>query len=149
MKLRRALKVKKQLLKEITELQTKIAKNNSVLENNFEKREYSTKEIYNELLEKINQLVTLKLVIAKANENIQYEIYMLSEYKSLVTFLKTVNTNNGVVSEYGKDLITYKAEMTQKDIEDIIKALEKQIDSMQDTIDEYNAVTEVDFNLKD
>ncbi len=148
MKLRKALKVKKQLLKEIAEFKSKINRNNSVLKDNYDNRQYSTKKLYDDLTKKINQLVTLKLIISKANENIQYEIFMLSEYKSLITFLKSISVINGFVSGYDKEVLCYSSEMTEKDIDEMVTEIENQIDAMQEIIDEYNATIEVDFNLK-
>ena len=146
MKLRKALKVKNQLVKEINDLMNKINRWNSIPADNENKKPYSTKELYNELLNKVNKLTTLKLVIAKANENIQYEIFMLGEYKSLIKFLKGLNTNDGTQYEYGKNVPeVYAAEIKDTDIDNMIHEIESKIESLQETVDEYNATTEIDF----
>ncbi|MFW5847768.1 MAG: hypothetical protein ACOCVF_02500 [bacterium] len=147
MKLYKALKLKNKLANEIADLKRKIMQKNSMVEGSIEY--YDVNELYEELLIKIDKLVALKNAINLKNVEIQNKIYLLAEYKGMISFLKGIPTKEGFeksksfgeVSEYN-----FVVSINEVQKEKLINDFQEEIDELQETVDHFNYTTDIDFN---
>lgn len=141
--LKQALKLKNQLVTDIQELENLIRQNNSILAGNS--RDYSVSDLMIELDSKILELVSLKAAIQRANTPIFDKIFMLSELKSKVQTFKSIPTSEGKQRNgYGNgepEVLT--VELNQKRVRELTKGIESQIQTIQDDLDTFNAVTQI------
>jgi hypothetical protein len=84
--LAKALKEKKKLTQEISQLQKRLTNYNSVIKGN--PRPFEMDSVDKELVAKTEELILLKSVITKANQPVQDKIYRMSELKGLIAFYK-------------------------------------------------------------
>ena len=139
-----ALKDKKRLIRDITTLQSRIQHNNSVIEGNGFKTDNMA--LYVELSGKKKELNELKAKIFKANIKIYPKILAMDEMKSMIQFLRSIDTSEGKVmgGRYGGEtIITKCAQLNSTFITDEITKFEKEIEKIQDEIDAYNAKTNI------
>ena len=144
MKLSQALKEKKRLAAEIAHLKNRIQSKNSYIKASNVKEKFNAEEMYAELQGKVQELVNLKIAINEANREIQSSIYLMSEYKAMISFWNSVNTNEGMIERGYQDTLTeYVCQFDE--LQKIAKVAEyqKKADSLQDLIDTYNYTTEV------
>lgn len=145
MKLSRALKEKKRLGAEIAQLKNIIAHKNSFIEGANVDKKFNVPEIYNELMEKVQELVNLKIAINEGNKEIQASIYMLGEYKSMIAFIDIINVTEGPQpAGYGQtEGITYEVQIDEIERNDMRKGFQNKADRLQDEIDTYNYTTDI------
>jgi len=147
MKLKRALKEKKKLVRQIERNCERFRKYNShnILNTNIP---YSAEEQYIEWLDFKQQLIDLKVKIFIANQGIYPLILGLAEHKDTVAKLKSLDTKNGIeIDAYNRrgdeTPPSYKAFISLKDKDSLIEELESKIEATQEKIDNYNSVTEI------
>jgi len=146
MKLYKALKEKKNLVGEITRLKEQIKEKNSYLEGSKNGENFDSSNAYNELLTKINDLVGLKYAINAANQEIQSKIFLLGELKALIAFWKEVSVVEGSqLQGYGDKVQNYCVHFSETERNEIIEKFQKQVDALQDELDEYNFATEIEW----
>jgi len=145
MKLYKALKLRKSLVGEIAKLKEQINSKNSYLEGSVNPEKFDVQKIYDELLSKIDQLVGLKYAINSANAEIQAKIYVLSEYKALISFWNIVNVKEGLhaTSDYSETIRMYSAQFDEIKRNKIVGEFQKNVDALQEEIDTYNYTTEI------
>lgn len=145
MKLHKALKIKKNLVGEITKLKQQIKSKNSYLEGSANSANFDLNSIYLELQEKINKLLALKYAIHEANLEIQSKIFVLSETKALITFWNEMDVTEGKHAVgYSKDnVLDYNVHFTEAKRDNIVKELQSKVDAIQEEIDTYNYNTEI------
>ena len=144
MKLYKALKLRKQLIGEITKLKEQISEKNSYLVGSHNGEKYSVDEAYNELLSKIEKLTGLKYAINEANREIQSKIYILSEYKALIVFWNGVSVVEGAqTSGYAEVLREYKVQYDENKRNQIVKEYQKKVDALQEELDTFNYTTDI------
>lgn len=134
--LSKALKQKNKLVKEISKALAYVSKNNSQSENT--PRAYSVKEKLAEAQTKTQELVELKTRIHLANTPVWHLIFRLSEVKSLISNLQGVSTHQKAATAYDS-AITAEVSTVEKD--ELIKALEAELESIQDKLDHHNHST--------
>lgn len=149
MNIAKALKVKNRLTGEITRLQEQFQASNKYDTRNPSGVTTPSPEVWNTLYAKINSLIELKTKIATANLGIIGKIELLSQLKSLLTQIDTLDTTES----YGVRKDPYVAANTEtydilcwiKDVDkqSIRNSLQNQINDTQDLLDEYNAATEI------
>lgn len=140
--LAKALKVRKRLVQQLSKLDEKIGRNNSVLEGNA--REASVVSFFPERKELVEKLVALKLAMYRANDGIQEQIFQIAELKGFIQQLQSLDTKEGKIESYSfKGDTVYNAELKKGDVENLIATTEAEIDVIQDKIDKYNHTTEV------
>jgi len=143
MTLTKALKLKNKLTKDLNELIRKLHNNNSIIEGGT--RYYSTKNILGEIYQKVDELNIIKTKITRANTPVQDKIFLLSELKSLVLSLKSLDCTNGVVNGLysgNKDTNLVKnSEISVLERDDEVKFLESRIDELQNELDDFNGST--------
>lgn len=144
MKLAKALKEKKRLASEIAHLKNKINTKNSFIKESNVKDKFDVNKLYEDLLNKIESLVNLKVAIYDANKEIQSKIYLMSEYKSLISFLNILNTNEGIVEKrFEQVALEYEVQIDEIEKDRLIKEYQTKVDLLQDEIDTYNHTTEI------
>mgnify|MGYP003585981825 FL=1 len=145
MKLYKALKLRKTLIGEIAKLKQQIKEKNSYLEGSLNAEKVDVKELYNELLNKIDELTGLKFAINIANGEIQNKIYVLSEYKALIAFWNDFSVVEGAqIHGYSETTVrNYKLHVDENKRNEIIKEFQMRVDALQEDIDVYNYTTEI------
>jgi hypothetical protein len=147
MKLYKALKLRKNLVGEITKLKQQIKEKNSYLVGSLNGEKFDVNKLYEELQEKIDQLVGLKFVINEANREIQSKIYVLSEYKALIAFWNEVSVVEGSQTiGYSDNVREYKVQIDEKRRNEIVKEYQKKVDALQEEIDTYNYTTDIPWD---
>ncbi len=92
----------------------------------------------------VADLVRYKSAIAYGNGGILNEMAELSETKSLICGLRTIDTT--IVNNYNSvlNIIRIRTVLTKADVLNEIDALQKRADELQDKIDAYNARNEIE-----
>lgn len=158
--LRKALQKKNRLASDLNKLRSKLRDHNvkvthvRVTEDGTEtrienERKVNITELSTELEATVSKLVSLKTEIAKANTAIYNKIYRMSEIKSEISFLECVPTRDGKDAGYGHDgnYVIHEAVLTEEHINSLVKALEEEMETLQDEVDHYNAVTKITVDL--
>ena len=145
MNIRQGLKEKNKLVKEIQDLHVRLATYNSVEVGNV--RPYSPKDTMELINQKSNELVELKTKIHKANVSVYQHIFRLSELKSMITRIKNLDCNEGIVQDYysrNRETPTVKeTEITIVERDEMVKHMEGQIEEIQDILDNHNQITNI------
>tara|TARA_R110000868_G_scaffold404828_1_gene683453 strand:- start:1459 stop:1896 length:438 start_codon:yes stop_codon:yes gene_type:complete len=145
MNIKKSLKEKNRLVKEIQDLHLRVATYNSVEVGNV--RPYSAKESMELLNQKSNELVELKTKIHVANGPVYHHIFRLSELKSMITRIKNLDCNEGVVNDYytmKRETPTIKSsEISIVERDEMVKHMEGQIEEIQDILDNHNQITNI------
>jgi len=144
MNIKQALKEKNKLAKKVTDLMDRTNRNNSMDEGAV--RSYDPKESLNQALQMVDDLVNLKTKMHMANAEVYDKIFRMSEYKSLVKYLKTLNCSQGtiVTSRYG-DSTTRQMTTVISEVErdSLVEKYETLIDNLQTELDTHNATTHI------
>jgi len=140
MNLTKALKHKKKLVKQIDGMFIRFSKFNSTVKGSTG---YAPSVAYEEWLRLTNELIDLKTKIHIANAGIANKIFKLGELKSMASKLHNVETKEGLHRDrYGDgEAIEYVAYMNLFDRDTKVKELEEQIETLQEEIEAYNALT--------
>ena len=95
---------------------------------------------------KKTKLINLKLAINEANQDIQKEIYLLSEIKSTINFYQSLNTSKGKqYSDYSREtVLEYTCWVDELEKDNKIKELEDTLESIQELIDSHNYTKEIE-----
>ena len=149
MRLQKALKLRKKLVGEIAHLKIQIMSKNSYQDGSTQN--YDVKKLYETLQEKINELVGLKFAINEANLEIQSKIYILAEYKGLISFWQSVDVTEGehlTGGRFGSDGVKIKHFVTfsETDRDEKIKLFQEKVEAIQEEIDMYNFTTEIPWD---
>lgn len=139
------LKYKKRLVGRIATVTSDITKNNSLLEK--KQREVDIPKAI-QLREKlVNHLLDVKVILAKANEKIQRDIFRLAELKGEVAMYAGLSTVHGPVEpSYGqKEGSVYVAALRKADVDAKIEQLNNEIDQVQQSLDGFNHSFKVDL----
>ena len=142
MNIKQALKLKNKLVTEIKE-QYEIAKNHNSIEQGNTRR-YSVTEALAKVNDLTHQLIGLKTKIHKANANVYHLIFQMSELKNQVKQLKSIPIEEGRVTErYGSISTIKEVELDIAQRDNLVKAIEVQIEDIQDQLDIHNSKTEI------
>ena len=145
MNLTKALKHKKKLVKQADEMYMRFQRYNSQNKENVNSG-YDPEAAYSNWIRLTHELVTLKTKIHNANAPIANKIFRLGEVKNLVSRLRAVDTKNGLLKEYRhSDVapIEYVAYMNLFDKDNQIAAWEQEIETIQEEIEAFNAITKI------
>jgi len=144
MNIKQALKEKNKLAKKVTDLMDRTNRNNSMDEGAV--RSYDPKESLEQALQMVEDLVNLKTKMHMANAEVYDKIFRMSEYKSLVKYLKVLNCSQGtiVTSRYGdstaRQMTTVISEVER---DSLVEKYETLIDNLQTELDTHNATTQI------
>ena len=144
--LAQALKRKNRLAQAVGDARQRAAESNSVIKGNtppFDARaEMAASQAAAE------SLVRLKAAISRANEPIQEDIYRLAEAKGLVSWLKSLNVNQGrQAAMYGGESMEYEAQIGAQERAELIAGAEARVDEIQNRLDMHNAQTVIEVDL--
>lgn len=141
MNIKQALKKKNLLVNEIKQELVKAQTYNSVEVGN--KRPYSARVALKSYIDKTNELINLKVAIHKANAPVYDKIFRLSELKSMVKYINSLNCNEGKEqNRYGVgEARILDAEIGIVERDEMVKNLEDEINKIQDDLDYFNNVT--------
>lgn len=89
--------------------------------------------------------MNVKAKIARANLKKIESVYKLSEMKSLASFLKKLEINEGKVKAegYNSDVNEWESELSNIDRDKLVLELEVKIEDLQMEMDQYNFETEI------
>ena len=143
MNLAKALKLKNRLAQKINNLKQEIQTENSARAD--DPRKIKVEDLMNELEETIEIFIKLKLSIFVASTPMRENILKLGELKSKILFLKGISTKEGKINDYGDNDIEYSVIFDKIYIKIKINACETEIDSLQDELDKFNHITEIEI----
>jgi hypothetical protein len=146
--LARALKYKNRLAEQIRKVEQNVCTFNSMIAGG--EREIDCNGSMEEREGLVTNLVDLKLKIDAANEPIKARIFTLQELKGKIAFLSRIPTQHGkTVSQFYREEadITYEAVIRKKEIDDLTKVLEREVDTIQEQLDQHNNVTTIDVEV--
>ena len=142
MNLTKALKAKKKLVKQVDEFYNRFLNSNSKEQDTLSV--YNAEESYEKWIEATNELIALKTKIQLANAPIAHKIFQLGELKSQAAKLKRVETREGIWRDrYSDKTVTYTAWMNQLSKDQMVEKLEEQIETLQEEIEAFNALTKI------
>ena len=151
--LARALKYKNRLVGKIATVTEVIRNKNSVVKGT--EKEVDINDLFKLRLKLVKNLIDLKTAINKANESIVSDIYNLSEIKSLMSIINSVDTTHGKSSKgggyYGANTepVEYESQMRFTDAEEMLSSGNKQIDQIQEKIDKHNHLITINVEMLD
>lgn len=143
--LAKALSVKNRLAGRLAQSRTNIETYNSVLEG---RRRAGGVDVRAELerFQKLQHaLVTVKAAIQHANDPIYADILRLGEIKSQLQLLNGLNTTHGAEPGFNGVELLYDAAIKKPEILHMVRALEGEIDTTQDRINQHNASTQIEL----
>jgi hypothetical protein len=136
--LAKALKVKNRLAGRLAKAQADIQAFNSVPQGQAD--QVNVPALMQTREELVGALVGLKTAINDANREAQRDIYDLAEKKATAQFLGGVNTRHGPVPAVYPSTteVNYVAALKKADVDGLVARLEKDIDQLQDRLDQFN-----------
>lgn len=144
MNIKKALKEKNKLVNDINKLWSIVKGNNSYEAGN--PIHFSVPDALEEIEEKIEKLVTLKVAIHKANFEVYSLIFRMSELKSMIKNLSAVCTEEGkIITHYSSTIGNKEVQLNSLQIAIMIKSIQEEIDSIQDELDVFNVSTLVNL----
>ena len=149
MNIKQALKRKNKLIKEISVEFSKLQKYNSVAEGTD--RVYNPRSAMDGYIRKTASLIALKTAIHRANTPVYDKIFRLSELKSIISQIRGLDCQSGVVhsrnpySSAPDSAITYTAEVSIIERDQIVEKLEAELEMLQDDLDRWNATADIDW----
>jgi CII-binding regulator of phage lambda lysogenization HflD len=144
MTIKQALKQKNKLIKQIAENTKLMQQYNSVEVGN--QRPYSTITLLGQIMEDTMELSSLKARIHTANAPVLEKIFWMAEMKSVIAALKKMDCTEGKSNKdrYRMESeLVLTSEISLVERNERIKSLESKIEEIQDTLDHFNAVTEI------
>jgi CII-binding regulator of phage lambda lysogenization HflD len=144
MTIKQALKQKNKLIKQIAENTKLMQQYNSVEVGN--QRPYSTITLLGQIMEDTMELSSLKARIHTANAPVLGKIFWMAEMKSIIAALKKMDCTEGKSNKdrYRMESeLVLTSEISLVERNERIKSLESKIEEIQDTLDHFNAVTEI------
>ena len=145
--LNKALKLKKRIASDMAKIREKILKYNSFNAKNDRSEKYDVEDLKAEYIDMMNGFISLKALINSKNSTIQADLYRIDEYKGLLSMYKRMPTKEGFFTEYGDNDQQYKVQISETEIDVLIKETEDLIEKTQDKIDKFNYNNEIEFEL--
>lgn len=136
--LAKALKLKNRLAGRLAKVQIDIHAYNSVPEGQV--GQVDVPALMKTREELVDALVALKSAISDANRVAQRDIYVLAEKKATAQFLGEICTRHGPQPAVYPSTteVNYVAALKKADVDGLVLRLEKEIDQLQDKLDQFN-----------
>lgn len=142
MRLKSALKKKGQIIKECNFFEQKLQRYNCVPVENAQSRAYDPRESLSSWLEKVDELIELKVNIQKANTPMFKKIIRMAELKGVVKSLSHLPCHSGLITDEDyRKVINYDSAIPVKERDELVKKLEQEIATLQEELDEFNLTT--------
>lgn len=142
--LRKALQKKNMMAGEIKKLQNLIASKNSYVDGAPEGSREDVKALMVELGLARANLIALKTAVTKANVGIYGTLCELDELKSYISFLDTVQSREGVHRLSDTNVVIWLAQYSEKEIRSMKADIQKQLEVLQERVDEFNTITYIE-----
>ena len=144
--LAKALKIKNRLTGRLAKVQADIQAYNSVPAGQAD--QVNIPALMQTRAELVGALVALKTAINDANREVQRAIYDLAEKKATAQFLAGVNTRHGPQPAVYPNTteVSYVAALKKADVDGLVAGLEKEIDQLQDRLDQFNHVHKIEVD---
>jgi hypothetical protein len=144
--LAKALKVKNRLAGRLAKVQADIQAYNSVPEGQAD--QVNVPALLKAREELVGALVSLKAAVNDANREVQRDIYLLAEKKAAAQFLAGLDTRHGPqpAAYPGTAEVRYVAALKKADVDALVLRLEKEIDRLQDKLDQFNHARTVEVD---
>lgn len=147
MKIHKALKVKNRLVGEVVRLQEILKRENSRRSDN--QSTIIPENVYSELISTFKKLTLIKTAIKQASVPVYEKIERIAELKGYINFLNTLPTRKGEETilhpTHEKIVYQWTSFIDKEKQDDLIVAVQKEINEYQDEVDTFNAVTEVNY----
>jgi hypothetical protein len=146
MKIAKALKVKNRLTGELNKIREIWKRENSRRSDNIS--HVDVEQLEKEHSDLFVKLVEIKSAISVASYGISYKLVKLAELKSHINFINSLHAREGdEVSFVGRDqeklVYTWKSHYNQQKKDEMVSAIQEQINMLQDEIDDYNSKTDI------
>ena len=145
MNIKQALKLKNVISAELNELYNLVRTSNSNIVGNV--KYYVESDVMLQADSKMLELVEIKTKIHDASAPVRKKIFLLSELKNKANHYRGISTSEGKqVDRYGSvgaEPTYAEVEFNVKQIKDLIKGIEVRINEIQDELDTFNAITEI------
>lgn len=139
--LAKLMKVKNRLAGRIASVVAEIQAYNCIVKDT---ESPNVRDLYTKHERMVEQMTKLKVALDDANRAGQRErIYQISEKKSKLAWLRTLNTRHGPQRGYDNEVIEYVAAFRKQEVDEMVRRLEREIDELQDAIDSFNASRKV------
>ena len=148
--LAKALKYKNRLIERIAWTAQQIQQWNSIVDG--AEREVDVEQMMEDYDRFVASLITLKVVIVKANGPIQWDIFRMSEVKGQIELFRKLNTRHGKTlnestwRDEAKEVV-YKAVARKAEVDESIRRLQTELDEIQDRLDAHNHTTHVEVEV--
>lgn len=141
MKINQALKAKNKLVSKLNTLKHRIQDSNSYIKGNTPA--YNAEELLKEYNNVSSELVGLKTKINIAIMPVFQHIIRMGELKSGVQMLKSISIASGTTTNY-RDVVEERiATIPELKRDKLIEEAEKQIEDVQDFLDQFNATHDI------
>jgi hypothetical protein len=140
MNIKQALKEKNRLKGKISEVSNKLNSYNVRVK---EDQYYDPRELLNQLMTYHEQMITLKKKIQLANQEAHEKIARLAESKSLISKLQHIPTSSRMSQRDDGEYTRTMPVIGEIEKNDLILKLEKQIETIQDELDDFNHRTHI------
>src|SRR3984893_145060 len=142
----KALKIKNRLAGRLAKVQADIQAFNSVSQGQAD--QVNVPALAQTREELVGALVSIKTAINEANREAQRDIYDLAEKKATAQFLAGVNTRHGPQPAVYPNTteVSYVAALKKADVDALTAGLEKEIDQLQDRLDQFNHVHKIEVD---
>lgn len=145
--LAKALKLKNRLVSKLEQVSSVVSSHNSVLVG--QERPIDIAQGMERREKLVDAIINLKTAINLANIPIQSTIYLLSELKGEVSFLRGMDTTSGTQPNHGfyregSGTLEKTAILGYAEVQKRIEECEANIDANQDIIDKHNYSVEID-----
>jgi hypothetical protein len=136
-----ALKEKNRLAAQLKKLWGRLNQWNSIIDGNT--RLYEPRDLLTEIEETKIKLIAIKTGIHMASQTVRNKIFELSELKSHLNYLNTLNVKSGRIYDYGE--YQYRsAVVTELEKDNMQNEIEKRIEQIQAELDQFNHTTKID-----
>jgi hypothetical protein len=142
MTIAQALKEKNKKVAKINKIWTRIASYNSVIEGS--EKPYDSDKLWEEYNREIADLIDLKTRIHLASAPVRKDIFALSELKSKIQNMRSLNTQDGLLRDrYASEYTEMVAHFSTLWKDEQIELTESMIDSIQEKLDAFNHSTNI------
>lgn len=152
--LNKALKIKNRLAGELAKLQVLAQQNNSIREDQKEGKTVIIENVWSEMASLRASLIDIKGKIAIASANVAAKLVKMAELKAEIAFLNSLIVKEGnedFVNGYGANAsiktVKWISHISAAEKNQLIRDFQNTVESLQDEIDEYNAVTKIDYKF--
>jgi hypothetical protein len=150
--LSKALKIKNRIAGELAKLHIQAATFNSVRIDLLEGKTLDLNKVWEDLNSLKHNLIDIKSKIAVATGPISPKLVRMAELKADLAFLASVVVKEGNEDfqiGYGSNAtfktVSWKAYISLAGRDKMVKEFTTQIETLQDEVDEFNAITKIDY----